>query len=295
MGTRESKLALVQTNLVINEIKKKHHDLEFEIVGIKTKGDALLNVRLDKVGGKGLFIKELEQALTSGAIDMAVHSLKDMPAELPEGLTITAVSKREDPRDVLVTPGGMKLDDLKKGAVVGTSSLRREVQLSGIRPDLQFKTLRGNVLTRLNKLLNGEYAALVLAAAGLKRLGLEDRCDQYFTIEEMIPAVGQGVMAVETRKDDDTSYLKDSIHCPETAFAVCAERTFMVKLNGSCSTPIGAHAVIDGDNMKIWGMLALEDGTKVCRSYVEGSKYDAVSLGSKLAHNIMENMKSSSL
>lgn len=291
VGSRESKLAMVQTEWVINGIKKKHPEIEFEIVGIKTSGDIILDRTLDKIGGKGLFIKELENALLNKSIDIAVHSMKDMPAELPDELTIAAVSEREDPRDVLVTSNCATLEQLENGAVVGTSSVRREVQVLSKRPDLQFKTLRGNVLTRLNKLLNKEYDAVILAAAGLKRLGLEQRCVQYFNVNEMIPAVGQGVLAIETRRDDDVEYLMDSVHCEESQLAVDAERTYMIKLNGGCTTPIAAHAVIEGDVMKLYGMLASEDKSFACRAFTQGDKKEAVKLGEKLADMILEQVR----
>lgn len=291
VGSRESKLALVQSEWVVDEIRKKHPELEFEIVPIKTKGDVLLDTRLDKIGGKGLFIKELEIALLAQSIDIAVHSMKDMPAEIPEGLAISAVSRREDPRDVLVTADGRFFEELVEDAVIGTSSVRREVQLLEKRSDLRFKTLRGNVLTRLNKLLNREYDAIVLAAAGLKRLGLEDRCIQYFDVAEMVPAVGQGILGVETRKNDDISYLLDSVHCEEAAMQLSAERTFMVKLNGGCSVPIAAHAVIEGEKMKVYGLLAPEDKAAVFRATVEGNKHEAAMLGERLADGILEQMQ----
>jgi len=274
----------------VNEIKKKHPELEFEIKGFTTKGDILLNDRLDKVGGKGLFIKELEYALINGDIDIAVHSLKDMPAELPENLTIAAVSRREDPRDVLVTVDGRKLRDLPDGAVIGTSSVRREVQISCMRPGMVYKTLRGNVLTRLKKLKDGEYDAIVLAAAGLKRLGIADSdcCIEYFDTDDVIPAVGQGILAIEARKGDELGYLTDSVHDADSFYAALAERAFMIRLNGGCSVPMGAHAVIEGDIMKVKGMLASEDKSKVIRAEVEGSKYDAENLGRQLAEMILK-------
>jgi hydroxymethylbilane synthase len=288
IGTRESKLAVVQSEWVVSEIRKKHPDFEFELVKLKTSGDIILDKRLDKIGGKGLFIKELENALINKTVDIAVHSMKDMPAELPEELTITAISKREDPRDALVTADGRTLEELPKNAVIGTSSLRREVQLLHKNPGFEVKTLRGNVLTRLNKLVEKEYDAILLAMAGLKRLGLEDKCVQCFNVEDMIPAVGQGALGIETRKDEDIEYLLQSIHDEETALSVSAERAFMIRLNGGCSVPIGAHAVIDGENMKVFGMYAKDGNSEVFRASVEGSKYDAASLGEKLADIIIE-------
>jgi hydroxymethylbilane synthase len=290
VGSRESKLALVQTQWAINEIRRVHPELEFVVIGMKTEGDRQLDTRLDKIGGKGLFIKELERALLQGEIDLAVHSLKDMPAELAQGLTLAALSRREDPRDVLVTEKDLQLNELPEGAVVGTSSVRREMQLACRRPDLQFKTLRGNVLTRLNKLVNKEYDALVLAAAGLRRLGLEYRCTRTFSIEEMVPAVGQGILALETREEDDSSYLLDSIHCPDAALAASAERMYMIRLNGGCTTPMGAHAVIEEGHMKLYGMLAREGHTSIYKAVVEGNKHDAVTLGSMLADKILEQI-----
>jgi hydroxymethylbilane synthase len=290
VGSRESKLAMVQTQWVVNQIKKKHQHLDFEIVGIKTKGDIILDKMLDKIGGKGLFIKELENALLEKKIDMAVHSMKDMPAEIPAGLKIAAVSYREDPRDVLVTVDGRTLEDLDAGAVIGTSSVRREVQLKKIRPDLKFKVLRGNVLTRLVKLANREYDAIILAAAGLKRLGLGEKCVQYFTVDEVIPAVGQGILGIETRDDGELDYLLGGFSCEESMLQLQAERAYMVKLNGGCSVPIAAHAVIKGDWMKVYGMLATEDKLSIYRSCVEGNKNEAESLGLKLADLILKQM-----
>ena len=272
-----------------NEIGKKFPDYEFELVGFKTQGDLLLDEKLDKIGGKGLFIKELENALLNHAVDMAVHSMKDMPAELAEGLTIAAVSKREDPRDALISLNGKTLEQLDNGAVVGTSSVRREVQIRLLRPDLFMKTLRGNVPTRINKLENGEYDAIILAMAGLKRLGLENKRVQCFGIDQMIPAVGQGALGIETRQGEDVEYLLESVHDEEAFLAVSAERAYLLKLNGNCSTPVAAHAVINGDRMKVYGFLASEDKTEACRDWIEGCKYDGVSLGEKLAENILRN------
>lgn len=283
VATRESNLAIAQSKWVVNKIKKKFPFLKFELIEIKTTGDAILNKRLDKIGGKGLFIKELEQALINNLVDIAVHSMKDMPAELPEELVIAAISEREDSRDVLVTSDGRTLEDLGSGAVLGTSSVRREIQILQKRPDLVIKTLRGNVLTRINKLVNCEYDAIMLALAGLRRLGLEERNAQYFEVDDIIPAVGQGAIGIETRKDYDIAYLLESIHCDESALRVNAERAFMIRLNGGCSTPIAAHAVIEESKIKIYGMLASEDKLKVIRACVEGNRREAVLLGEKLA------------
>lgn len=287
VGSRESALALAQSKWVINEIKKKHPLLEFELVGITTSGDIMLDSRLDKIGGKGLFIKELEAALINNSIDIAIHSLKDMPAEVPLELKLAAFSKREDPRDVLITKDGKRLDELRDGAVIGTSSIRRELQILKIRPDLRFKCLRGNVLTRINKLINGEYDAIVLASAGLKRLGQDDSNLSYFSINEMIPAVGQGILAIETRKDDDVEYLLDSINCEEASFAAHAERAFMIRLNGGCTTPMAAYASVEGDTLKMYGMLATDDRRLITKSFVQGNRLDAIFLGEKLAEMVL--------
>ncbi|HEX9061780.1 MAG TPA: hydroxymethylbilane synthase [Clostridia bacterium] len=289
VGTRESKLAMVQSKWVINEVKKKFPDFEFELIGIKTTGDAILDKRLDKVGGKGLFIKELENALISGAIDIAVHSMKDMPSELPDKLQIAAVSKREDPRDVLITNDGIKFDELPDGASIGTSSLRREVQILLKRPDLKVSTLRGNVLTRLDKLLNKEFDGILLAMAGLKRLSLQEKSTQCFDIEDMIPAVGQGALAIEARKDDDISYLLESVHDEDAAISVSAERAYMIELDGGCSSPIAAHGIIEGDRLKLYGMYA-DGNLRVVRKSIEGKTQDAESLGVRLARMMKDEV-----
>ncbi len=288
VGTRESRLAVAQSNWVIDRIREKYPDMSFELVGIKTMGDKILDKRLDKIGGKGLFIKELENALLEGEIDMAVHSMKDMPGDLPKGLMIAAVSKREDPRDVLITADKTGMGDLKKGAVIGTSSLRREVQILDLNPGFNIKTLRGNVITRLEKLKRREYDAIILAAAGLKRLGMEGSITEFFGTDRMIPAVGQGALGIETRSDEDIEFLLNSIHNEESALAVTAERGFMKRLGGNCSTPIAAHGVIEGDKIKLWGMLADEDKSNMAKAYIEGGKNDPESLGIKLAGMILE-------
>ena len=288
VGTRKSKLAVAQSNWVINEIKKKFPYLEFELVGINTSGDIILDKRLDKIGGKGLFIKELECALIDETIDFAVHSMKDMPAFLPEELCIAAISKREDPRDVIVSLEGKTLEELKEGAVVGTSSVRREVQLKEMKEDVNIKTLRGNVLTRLDKLQNREYDAILLAMAGLKRLDLEEKAVQAFSIDEMIPAVGQGALGIEARKGDDVDYLLESVNDEKCELAVRAERAFMLKLDGSCSTPLAAHALIEGNSLKIRGMWAADENGKVERAYIEGNKSEGEALGQKLAEILLD-------
>ena len=289
VGTRESALAMAQSRLIVNLLESRFSGLKFELVGMKTRGDVLLDTRLDLIGGKGLFVNEIENALIEDKIDMAVHSMKDMPAVMPGQLTIAAVSEREDPRDVLVTTNGQSLKELRAGAVVGTSSIRREVQLLALRPDLNVRQLRGNVLTRLDKLGAGEYDAIVLAAAGLKRLGLHEKCGCCFPVEEMIPAIGQGILGVQVRKGGKMQELVNSINSPDTWLALEAERSFMIRLNGGCSTPVAAHAVISGNEMKITGMLAVNDGKTVLRAAVEGDKRQAPTLGERLADLMVQN------
>ncbi|MDK2879622.1 MAG: hydroxymethylbilane synthase [Thermoanaerobacteraceae bacterium] len=254
-GSRESKLALIQTNIVIEQLKRHYPDWEFEIVRIKTQGDKFLNAALGEVGGKGLFVKEIEEALFSGAIDMAVHSMKDVPSELPEGLHISAVTKREDPRDVFISMNGMRFSELATGARIGTSSLRRAVQLKAIRPDVEILPIRGNVSTRIKKMRELDLAGIVLAAAGIKRLGMEEVITEYFTPEMMVPAVGQGSLAVETRIDDELSELIRCINDTNTESAVKAERAFMQALGGSCKIPIGAYAEVEGNTLTLIGMV----------------------------------------
>ncbi|HBE78255.1 MAG TPA: hydroxymethylbilane synthase [Firmicutes bacterium] len=290
VGTRGSSLALAQTRLIIAAIQEKFPQLELKPITISTSGDLILDQTLEKVGGKGLFVEEIEEALSTGFIDIAVHSMKDLPAQIGDGLVIAAVSKREDPRDALVTAAGLKLDELPAGAVIGTSSIRRETQLLERRPDLKVALLRGNVLTRLDKLMRGDFDGIILAAAGLKRLGLENQIVQYFEPDEMLPAVGQGILAIQARADEEVAYLLKSVHCEETALCAGAERAFMIRLNGDCSTPIAAYAVISGAQMTVRGMLADQEKRQIYRAVVTGGKHDAVALGEKLADMILAQM-----
>ncbi|HEY9063042.1 MAG TPA: hydroxymethylbilane synthase [Pseudobacteroides sp.] len=286
VGTRKSELAIAQTNWVIDRIKEKFPQLEFELVGIITKGDVILDRSLDKIGGKGLFINELEKALLDNDIDIAVHSMKDMPAELPEKLVIGAIPKREDPRDALVSLEGTDLSRLDKGSVVGTGSIRREVQILGLRPDLKIKPIRGNVPTRISKLKEHQFDAIVLAMAGLKRLGLEGIASYSFSFEEMVPAVGQGALGIEVRKDDELLELIRAINHIDSEICVNAERAFLKRLNGSCSTPLGAYACMSDGGIKIYGMLAENDKTWVRKAVIEGRKEDFEELGTKLAERL---------
>lgn len=249
IGSRESRLAVIQSEMVKAYIEENNPCLTVSLLTMKTTGDIILDRTLDKVGGKGLFVKELDKALMEGRSDISVHSLKDMPMEVPNGLPVVAYSKREDPRDVLVLPrGAASLEEsLSGGLPIGCSSFRRVIQLKQMYPGAQFKPVRGNVLTRLAKLDQGEYSALILAAAGLKRLGLEDRISRFFEPEEMIPSAGQGILAIQGKKGEDYSYLK-GFEDEEAACAAVCERAFVKELNGGCSSPVAAHArIIDGE------------------------------------------------
>jgi len=249
VGSRQSQLALTQTGHVIADLERLSEEhgfgFTFEVKKIVTKGDRILDVTLSKVGGKGLFVKEIEQAMLEKEIDMAVHSMKDMPSELPDGLINGAVPKRVDPRDVLISNGGVTLDELPPGARVGTSSLRRSSQLAALRPDLVIEPVRGNIDSRLRKLESGEYDAILLAAAGLMRMGWEERVSAYLPPEICLPAVGQGALGIECRADDvELRKLLALYNDADTALTVAAERTFLGALNGGCQVPIGAHAVL---------------------------------------------------
>lgn len=283
VGSRESRLAVIQSELVMEQIAKHHPELELELVTMKTTGDKILNKTLDKIGGKGLFVRELDQALREGRIDISVHSLKDMPMEVPEDLPLLAFPKRERPEDVLVLPEGESEMDVKKP--VGSSSPRRNVQIAELYPYMSQKSVRGNVQTRLSKLDSGEYGALVLAYAGLKRLGLEERVSREFTPDEMIPAAGQGIMVVQGRAGEDYSWLScvDDKAAREEAEA---ERAFVTYLDGGCSAPIGAFAQVNGEEILIRG-LYWDERTGKCRKGSErGRRDEAKNLAVALARRL---------
>ncbi|MCR8629616.1 hydroxymethylbilane synthase [Paenibacillus radicis (ex Xue et al. 2023)] len=290
VGTRQSALALTQTGQVVDHLRElcREHGIEceFELKKIVTKGDQILDVTLSKVGGKGLFVKEIEQALMDGEIDMAVHSMKDMPWELPEGLVIGAVPLREDPRDCLITRGAASLDELPQGAKVGTSSLRRSSQLQYYRPDLKIESIRGNIDSRLKKLESEGFDAILLAAAGLRRVGWVDRISAYLPPEVCLPAVGQGALCIECRGGDaEVLGLLKHYNNEPTAIAVAAERSFLGKLNGGCQVPIGAYATIsteaDSTTITMTGMVGSPDGGQMLKDTMTGT--DPVKLGSELA------------
>ncbi|MBV7506010.1 hydroxymethylbilane synthase [Bacillus sp. sid0103] len=273
VGSRRSKLALTQTNWVIDQLKKLDPRFEFEVKEIVTKGDQILNVTLSKVGGKGLFVKEIEQAMLDKEIDMAVHSMKDMPAVLPEGLTIGCIPFREDHRDALISRGHVKLKDLKPGAIIGTSSLRRSAQLLVARPDLEIKWIRGNVDTRLAKLETEEYDAIILAAAGLSRLGwATDVVTEFLDADLCIPAVGQGALSIECREDDkELLELFEKFTCKKTERAVRAERAFLQKMEGGCQVPIAGFAyAAENDEIVLNVLVGSPEGHEIIKEEVRG-------------------------
>lgn len=289
IGSRESRLAVVQSEMVAGWIRSRHPEMEVELLTMKTTGDKILDRTLDKIGGKGLFVKELDRALTSGHSHLSVHSLKDMPMEVPKELPLLAFSKREDPRDVLVLPAGT--DALDRSKPLGCSSLRRTLQLANLFPDMECKSVRGNVLTRLQKLDSGEYSALVLAAAGLKRLGLENRISRYFSVDEMIPAAGQGILAIQGRQDMNYSWL-EGFEDADSATAARAERAYVRYLNGGCSSPVAAHGVIAEDgSLLLRGLYYDEITGRWCTGTITGRPEEAEALGIALAESLQKKVQ----
>jgi len=284
LGTRKSKLALWQANFVKEKLEAL--GCKVELVPITTTGDKILDAPLAKIGGKGLFVKEIENALLAGEIDLAVHSLKDVPITIPEGLTLSAITEREEPYDVLISRNGEKLEELPSGAVVGTSSLRRQVQIKRRRRDLKVEILRGNVDTRLRKLKEGLYDAIVLAYAGVNRMGLSGEISQ--VLEDFIPAVGQGSLAIETRAEDERviNFVKVLNHEESWLRAVC-ERAFLRELQGGCQVPIGAYAWIEGDRIKIKGFISDLEGERFLEGYEKGGLQEAEEVGKRLAQRLL--------
>lgn len=293
IGTRGSRLALWQAEFVRASLIEIHHEIEIELEIIKTSGDKLQNVSLTEIGGQGVFVKELETALQQKRIDLAVHSLKDLPTVLPENLHIAAVLKREDARDALIARKDLQvssINDLPENAVVGTSSLRRASQIKNLRPDFIIKDLRGNVDTRLAKLDAGNYDAIILAAAGLKRLGWTNRITAFLSFDEMLPQIGQGALGIETRRDDgETNRLVSVLNDKPASLAAAAERTFLRELGGGCQFPIAAHATIENDFMLLRGLVAAPDGSTILREQVSGAPNEPVRLGNELAQMLLEN------
>jgi hydroxymethylbilane synthase len=288
IGTRGSKLALVQSEWVKKEVQARHPEVQVELVKIKTKGDKILDTPLSKVGGKGLFVKEIEEALLKKDVDLAVHSMKDVPAELQSGLKLSVYPKREDPRDAFVSRHFRAVKDLPQGASVGTSSLRRAAQLLHMRPDLHIVPLRGNVDTRLRKLDSGDLQAIVLATAGLNRLGLSDRITAPLSPEAVLPAIGQGVLGMELRADDEkTRNLISFLNDPETELAARAERAFLKELEGGCQVPLAGYARVEKDRIVLDGMVAELDGSVILRQQRAGGKDEPEDLGIALAKQLI--------
>ncbi len=288
VGTRGSRLAIWQAEWIRSRLREIAPQLEVTLKRIKTSGDKILDVPLAKIGGKGLFVKEIEESLLSREIDLAVHSMKDVPTALPVGLGILCVPPREDPRDVLISRDGRGLDALPDDACVGTSSLRRQAQLLHHRPNLRITMLRGNLDTRLRKVREGEFDAVVVAAAGLTRMGWLDQATEYLPPEISLPAIGQGALGLEGRVDD--SFVRDlvqSLDHEPTRTAVTAERALLDRLQGGCQVPIGAHATIDGGTLVPDALVASVDGRKVIRDRVQGPASDAQELGRTLAEQLL--------
>jgi hydroxymethylbilane synthase len=288
LGTRGSKLAVHQSEWVQARLKELAPHVTVTLRRIQTSGDKILDVPLAMIGGKGLFVKEIEEALLSGEIDLAVHSMKDVPTELPEGLDLLCIPFREDPRDALISRDGRMFKDLPHGARVGTSSLRRQSQLLQARPDLSISMLRGNLDTRLKKLREGQFDAIVLAAAGLRRLGWEREITEYLAPEISLPAIGQGALGIEGRGDDLflRSLLSGLEHAP-TRTMVLAERALLHRLQGGCQVPIAAHATLNGSDVTLEGLVASVDGKEIIRDMVRGTVADPQSMGIELAERLL--------
>ena len=287
VGTRDSILAMWQTQFVVNELKKVTDQYEFEIISLKTKGDKILDVALAKIGDKGLFTKELELGLLAGEIDFAVHSMKDMPTVLPEGLQISSMLKRHNPADAFVSDKYSSFADLPKGAKVGTSSLRRRAQLLHVRPDLEIHDLRGNVQTRLRKMREEDFDGIILAAAGLERLELLDEIKEELGYDICLPAVSQGVIGVETREDDaEVIALVQLVSDREAELCVKAERALLKALEGGCQIPIGAYAELKEDTIALDGMVGSLDGKTIIRETISGPAAQCEQLGQQLAERL---------
>lgn len=288
IGTRGSKLALWQANWVKSALNAGNTSIAVELVPIKTRGDKILDVPLAKVGGKGLFVKEIEDALLNGRIDLAVHSMKDMPSEIPDGLCVGAIPEREIPQDVLISKKGLLLHDLMPGARIGTSSLRRSSQLLHARPDLVILPLRGNLDTRLKKLETENLDAIILAAAGVKRLGLENRITEYLDENVMLPAVGQGALCIEIRQNDpEIEPIIAALNHQETWTVVMGERAFLNRLEGGCQVPIAAHGKLEKNTFTLCGLVAAVDGTTVIKETLSGPEDSSESIGVNLADRLL--------
>lgn len=289
IGTRGSTLALWQANHVKNSIEKNFPNIRIDIKIIKTTGDRITDRPLAMVGGKGLFVKEIEAALLDGSIDLAVHSMKDMPGELPQGLVIGAIPERANPFDVLISAQGALFKDYPRGAVIGTSSLRRASQLKHLRPDIEIKSIRGNLDTRLKKVKSGEYAAIVLAAAGLERLGQGSEITEYLAETDMVPAVGQGALCIETRENDpDMAEILSTLDHDPTRICVTGERAFLKAIEGSCHIPVACFGKILDNRVMLTAVVASEDGESLIKETIESTPEQVAEKGRKLAKLVLE-------
>jgi hydroxymethylbilane synthase len=289
IGTRASQLALWQANWVKSELEKRHPGMTVELTKIKTIGDKILDVPLAQVGGKGLFVKEIEEAMLRGDIDIAVHSMKDVPTEFPEGLGLVAITEREDPRDAVISRG-VRFADLPQGARIGTSALRRQAQLLKVRPDLQMVIIRGNVETRIRKLEEDNLDAVILAAAGLKRLGFTSHVGEYLDTDLSIPAIGQGALGIECRlADAQVRQTIDFFNHSDTSAAVRAERALLWRCEGGCQVPIAAHGTVSGDQLTLTGFIAAVDGSRSVRGNMSGPAAEAEKLGIALAEKLLQD------
>jgi hydroxymethylbilane synthase len=289
IGTRGSALALAQVGWVRQKLEEKYPGLKVETVAIKTSGDRFLNTPIKAIGGKGIFVKEIEDALLRNEIDLAVHSMKDLPTEIPLGLTIAAIPEREDPRDVLVSLTHSCLNDLPSGSRIGTGSLRRRAQILHYRRDLSLLPIRGNIDTRLKKLDRGEVDGLVMAVAGLKRIGEEKRVSEYLAPEICLSAVAQGALALESREGDPVMDQVAFLHHLPAAMEVLAERAFLRRLGGGCQIPVGARAWIDGEKVRLMGIVADINGHSLFRGEISGSSSEGEKLGQELAERLLKN------
>ncbi|KAF7771375.1 hydroxymethylbilane synthase [Pseudoalteromonas undina] len=288
IATRKSALALWQAEFVKAQLEHFHDDVRVELVPMSTQGDIILDTPLAKIGGKGLFVKELEQAMLDGRADIAVHSMKDVPVEFPDDLELHTICEREDPRDAFVSNNFVNIDTLPQGAIVGTSSLRRQCQIRAMRPDLEIRDLRGNVNTRLAKLDSGQYDAIILAAAGLIRLEMGERIRDFIEPEVSLPANGQGAVGIECRIDDTvTKALLAPLEHNETRIRVNAERAMNRHLEGGCQVPIGAYALVEGDQVHLRGLVGAIDGSEILRDEISGHVDDAEKLGVELAKKLL--------
>ena len=289
IGTRASQLALWQANWVKSELEKRYPDMEVTLTKIKTQGDKILDVPLAMVGGKGLFVKEIEEAMLRDEIDIAVHSMKDVPTIFPEGLALRCITEREDCRDIVILrPGFKSWKDLPQGARIGTSALRRKAQLLHLRPDLQMVDIRGNVETRIRKLTEDNLDAVILAAAGMHRLGFSRQIGEYLPVYVSIPAIGQGALGIESRIDDDqTNSLIDFFNHPQTDWAVRAERAFLKRLEGGCQVPIACHGTVEGETLSLTGFVSDCEGVRCLKKTTTGSVHSAEQIGTSLGDDLL--------